>query len=743
LTNPEGHREGRTIRILFVDDDPEMCTISKRFLELSGNLEIVVVPSAFKAIEVLEECRFEAIVSDYQMPGMTGIELLKHIRESGNKVPFILFTGRGREEIAVEAYESGADHYVQKGGLPKAQFAELSHKIVSAIKQRESENALKETEDRYRKLVEEAQIGVWAIDSCFRTEFINPRMLEIIGRSFDEVEGRSPTEFMDRENRKALMAELEKRKLGDPSDYEICLVSPDGTPIHTHVRATPSLDDEGNFLGSYGLITDITKRKLAEQELRRREERYRLLVENTPLGVIAIDVYGNVTELNSKLVDILGSPSREVTSSFNILTMPLLVRSGVSDDFRHCLSTGEHVQNEVWYVSNWGNRVYLRYFLAPIHDENGDVIGVQGLVEDMSERKGMEEALRESERNLSLAMEAGNICTWELDLVNDMATFSDRIESILGYSREELEGSAQRLISLIHPDDQERFHQDSELAKSGQVRTVKADYRLIRKDGAYIWIRMIGGVKEIDEEGGPLKNIGLIIDVDEEARLSRSLSETKRKLNLLSEVTRHDILNQVNVLWGYSSMIIDDSIDDTDMHRWGLKVMETADVIKRQISFTRDYQNMGVKAPRWHAIERLIEDSFEHFRGNGMEIVLNISDLEIFADPLLEKVFFTLFENAHIHSDATTIDIDFVDEGESGILTVSDDGGGISVDNKQRVFARGVGNGSGLGLFLAKEILDITGITIREVGREGVGAVFELRIPQRDWRRAGHSQHVE
>jgi CheY-like chemotaxis protein len=111
------------IRVLYVDDESALLDLCQIFLERSGDFTVTTATSAPEAIRILELKRFDAIVSDYQMPEMNGIEFLKVVRARGDKTPFIIFTGKGREEVVIEALNSGADFYLQKGGEPKSQFA--------------------------------------------------------------------------------------------------------------------------------------------------------------------------------------------------------------------------------------------------------------------------------------------------------------------------------------------------------------------------------------------------------------------------------------------------------------------------------------------------------------------------------------------------------------------------------------------------------------------------------------------
>ena len=113
--------------------------LTKLFLERSGGFTVDTTTSAQEAIGKLRDRRYDAIISDFEMPEMNGIEFLKKIRTSGNTIPFIIFTGRGREEVVIQALNEGADFYLQKGGESKAQFAELAHKIRQAVQQRRAE----------------------------------------------------------------------------------------------------------------------------------------------------------------------------------------------------------------------------------------------------------------------------------------------------------------------------------------------------------------------------------------------------------------------------------------------------------------------------------------------------------------------------------------------------------------------------------------------------------------------------
>jgi CheY-like chemotaxis protein len=142
------------LSILSVDDEPDLVELSKEILESLYGMRVQTTTSVQEALGLIKDVRFDAIVSDYQMPGMDGIDFLKKLRSEKDQTPFILFTGRGREEVVVQAIDSGADAYVQKGTDIRSAFAELAHKIRNSVVRFRAERAMEESEVRYRSMID-------------------------------------------------------------------------------------------------------------------------------------------------------------------------------------------------------------------------------------------------------------------------------------------------------------------------------------------------------------------------------------------------------------------------------------------------------------------------------------------------------------------------------------------------------------------------------------------------------------
>jgi len=138
--------------VLLVDDEPAILDIARAFLERHGEFSVTTALSAEEGIRLLQEQSFDAVVSDYEMPVVNGLDFLISIRETGNKVPFIIFTGRGREDVVIEALNQGANYYIQKGGDPRAQFTELAYKIRESVRRRRASSVMVD-HDQFREKV--------------------------------------------------------------------------------------------------------------------------------------------------------------------------------------------------------------------------------------------------------------------------------------------------------------------------------------------------------------------------------------------------------------------------------------------------------------------------------------------------------------------------------------------------------------------------------------------------------------
>ena len=233
---------------------------------------------------------------------------------------------------------------------------------------------------------------------------------------------------------------------------------------------------------------------------------------------------------------------------------------------------------------------------------------------------------------------------------------------------------------------------------------------------------------------GTTNSIVAIVDITERKRAEDAIELANKKLNLMNNITRHDILNIITGLLGCVDMA---NATTSAEERVSLlrDIKELTRIIQRQITFTREYQEVGVHLPLWHNVNALLKKILPNFTKSGIAISSEFEMMEIYADPLLEKVFYNLLDNAIRYGETLTSVSIYPSISDKGLSLIFEDNGvGVAPGQKYEIFKRGVGQNTGMGLFLTAEILAITGITIEENGVFGTGARFEIRVPNGTWR---------
>jgi signal transduction histidine kinase len=213
------------------------------------------------------------------------------------------------------------------------------------------------------------------------------------------------------------------------------------------------------------------------------------------------------------------------------------------------------------------------------------------------------------------------------------------------------------------------------------------------------------------------------------AELRAKVAFLENKLQLVGSVTRHDVLNQLTAIVGYNELL-GMMIADPKLKSFLEKERQAIHKIQRQFQFAKDYQNIAVEPPRWQNIRNLVTRVSEDFDLKGVKIISDTGIASVLVDPELDKVFHHLFENALRHGGTVTeIRISLHENGTGAVLVVENDGTGIPAEEKSKIFERGYGKGTGWGLFLAREILAVSGMTITETGEPGKGPRFEITLP--------------
>ena len=710
-------------RLLYVDDEPGLLDIGKIFLERSGQFIVDTVDSAPAALTLLNSKHFDAIISDFQMPDMNGIEFLKKVRTSGNAIPFILFTGRGREEVVIQALNEGADFYLQKGGEPLSQFAELGHKIRQAIQQRQADVLLFESEQRLSSILKATQVGIILVDvGSHRILQANPKALDLIGASEDEVIGNICHKFIcPAERGKCPVTDLGQ----DVNASERVLLTKDGSkiPIIKTVVSTV-IADEKILVESF---MDLTERKRAESALMESEERFRSLFDSTLDMVQIIRPDRSFLHVNPAWKKTLGYTDDEVgkLSVFDIIHPDSLAHCSLK--LSELISGAEALNIEAKFLTKDKETVSVIGNCIP-ELKNGTVVSIRGIFHDITERKRAEEALQSSEEHFRTIIRSLQLGVVVIDAhAHTILDANNKALEMIGSTRDVVVGSV--CHTFICPAEVWRCP----VTDLGQ-NVDSSERVLIKTNGEKIPViktvirTMLNGKDVLIES---------FLDITERKHAEEALQLANKKLNLLTSITRHDINNQLTALQGYLGILKKDPLGPS--HDWYFRELDTAtERISSMIRFTKEYESIGVSAPVWQECRTLVDTAAQSAQLGKVKVKNDLpARTEVLADPLIVKVCYNLLDNAvRYGGKITSIRFSVEDRNGDHIVVCEDDGDGIPADEKEKIFQKGFGKNTGLGLFLAREILDITGITIRETGEPGKGARFEMMIPKESCRKA-------
>jgi PAS domain S-box-containing protein len=348
---------------------------------------------------------------------------------------------------------------------------------------------------------------------------------------------------------------------------------------------------------------------------------------------------------------------------------------------------------------------------------------------DITSRKRIEEALRQNEEKFRTLTENTPDVVFSADLNGILTYISPQVENF-GFLADELVGKS--LFDIVLPDDRPKFEENFRTTiEDGNKHSTP--FRILDRWQNLHWLEVnFAVVQDISGKWTGLQ--GIIRDITERRNALDAIALANRKLNLMYDITRHDILNKITILFGLVDMTKASSSPE-EREQYLNEIMDAGETIHKQIVLTRDYQEVGVKSPRWNPMTEIINRTISNFSGTGIHFVSDLENIEIFADPLIEKVIYNLVDNAIRYGKKITT-ISFSNQiSDSGFeLICEDDGIGVVTGEKEKIFDRGFGNNTGLGLFLSREILMITGITIRETGEPGKGARFIISLPRGTFR---------
>lgn len=736
------YQEVCLVRILLVDDEPDLIGVATAFLKRAG-ISVMGARSAKEARTILSNQAFDAIISDYEMPGEKGLGLLREIRGSGDQTPFIIFTGRGREEVAIEALNSGADYYLQKGGETEAVFTELVHFITTAIEKKRIEQSLSESEKRYRAIVESQIELICRFSPEWKIIFVNGAFCRYFQVAESDVDFDEIISRLNSGDREAIRNLLMNLTPGHPAGIaENRIVHPDGTLRWQEWTFTAFFSETGEVTEFQAVGRDITEKRRMENTIAENLNYVRALMDSIPAPVFYRDTEGVYQDCNQAFETLVGLKKSEIVG----MTIHDFFPVDLADHYRHMddlIIESPYVQQYEYIITNTrGEQFDVLFSKTGLQAADGTVKGIVGVIFDISERKKFEHIVFESEEKYRTLAEYTH--DWEawLSPEGKYLYVSPSCERITGYTAEEFLADPTLVVRITHPDDLETIQEHYEQMPADTSGVYHLDYRIITREGEERWISHFCQAVYRDD-GTWLGRRENKRDITFRKQIEKALQQANLKLNLLSSITRHDVLNQLTALIGYTDMALE-MTGDPDQRFMLQQVMDAANAITGQITFTRAYQEIGLYKPVWQRIPVTVSRASKGIKIPDIRVDPCLEELEVRADPLLEKVFYCLFDNSQRHGrTVSTARISGHLESGSFVLVYEDDGAGIGKDEKERIFERGFGKNTGYGLFLAREILSISGNTIKETGTPGVGARFEIGFPPSSFRVNRPQKHSE
>jgi len=508
-----------TIKVLHVDDDPAIQSTTKILLEdINNNLEIDAATSADEALKKMSTKNYDAILSDYEMPYKNGIELLKELKEKNNDTPFILFTGKGREEVAVKALNLGADGYYNKQGDPETVYGELAHGILKAIELSRAKKLVLKKEEKYSKAFNNSPYLV-TITRLSDGKIIeaNNALIRILGYVPEEAIGKTTLElnmWVNLNDRLRFAKELSEK--GCVKNKVLPLRRKDGSQIFVNLSA--SLIDIENELCFLATVVDITEQRRAEE----RTKLFSQLFELVSDAVFIHDLTGKFLYFNESAYKTRGyTPEELLKMSVRELDSPNcpdIFEQGI----KSLLEKGELIIERIHRCKDGSDiPVELHSRIITI----GDQKLVLTVARDITERKKTEEIISKSEARYRELANFLPETVFEADVNGKVTFLSQQGFKKSGYTIRDFEKGL-NMMQFVAPQDRDRAIKNTMQLIAGQDIGLN-EYTLDAKDGtAYpALIKTVTAISENKVTGIR----GIVIDITERKKAEHVLKQSEER----------------------------------------------------------------------------------------------------------------------------------------------------------------------------------------------------------------------
>ena len=605
--------------------------------------------------------------------------------------------------------------------------------------------ALRESGKTYRSIFEHTSVPMIIIEKDSTVSLTNNKFAEMSGFRRTDVDGKK--KWMD------LVAPQDIEKL--TKSFNEMIKTKDGTPRHLifdfldrkktihHVSLNVTV-----IPGTSRLIASFDQIHDERSQVDNFEHDFMQMsgvINAIPDATFAIDRNGKVIAWNQSLeeltgigaIDILGKGGFEYSLPFFHKRRPMIADFIFAPDieiekegYSGIQWTGNSLSAETPATGVEGRFLYIREIASPIFDKHGEIAGAIESIADITALKHREMTLKDAELKFRIIIEttASGIAILEEDAT--ISYINTEFEKIIGYVKEEVEGK-KKWTDFVAPENLERM-KDYEHKRRADIKIVPANYefRFIRFDGEAR--NGFCTITPIPETG---KMIISLIDITDKIQEEDALQRAIKKLNFLNSITRHEILNHLTVVKGFIELSKDQLQNAEFLLRSFDKELGAANDIQNLMIFSRDYQNLGIQPPAWYNVSKTIKSAVAGTQLGSITLSDETQGVEVYADQMIEKVFFHLVDNAVRYGGKITKIRFFCEESFEELHVIcEDDGIGIPPDAKKKIFNRQFFQNKGLDMYLSREIVSITGMSIRETGNYGTGSRFEILVPKGAYR---------
>lgn len=470
------------ISVLYVDDEPTILDTCRRILERTGRFRVETVTSAYEALERIRAGKFDAVIADYQMADITGLDLLRIIRNEFPDLPFIIFTGKGREEVVIEAFEKGVDFYLQKGGDAQSQYAELAHKIEIAVENRQVKKKLARSEERFRNFVENFEGIAFQIDSAGRFILLEGTVEETTGYPRQEfISGYITLEsIIHSEDKERFAGDLRNLSTvpGFHTDCLLRILRKDGRMRWVHGILHNICTKKQDIAHIQGALYDITYLKDAQEELAKTEKKWRAIITKAPVIISVVDRKGkflfiNKTHPPKKPEDLIGTSAGAYLApgneDFLVHALHRVFGNGETMRFESAVPHGDT-------ITEWLSHQISRISWNGSHEAALIVSTV------ITERKWLEQNLRDSEEQYRAIVVASGDGIIIIDPSGKVTFGSPKVHDIFALPSEQpLSGIT--LLDYIDPAYRTVAVSRMKLVLEGELDAEPFEYLLTRHTG--------------------------------------------------------------------------------------------------------------------------------------------------------------------------------------------------------------------------------------------------------------------